>query len=312
MWRALRLTVVALVMMASGVAGQVTLSVSPSTVEDGVATDVTISLGDASGEGFSFGAVSLTLSGGDGLQLSGFEWLVAEFESDVWFLTTDLPTPEAVAFGGGVTVGADETLELARINVVASGLDGVDLVDMVIVSDASDLTPIMVQEGGLTILVTVSSGMDDGSDGVGSGGGDVGGGGTGDVGSVVDPVGPADDPASDGDGMDGGGGDESPGAGDGMDDSMGTGGDVTIDDMDLPTGGEDGGGVDGDGVGDGSGGVEDSGVDGDGGADNSGGDAGGEDPPSGGSMPLCGLGMMTGALFTLGGLSVMTAFRRRL
>ncbi len=297
--------------------GQVAVTYAPTTLEPGVATDVTVTLTDQSGDGLDITAVNVLITTDDMLSANSFRWLVDAFDDPIlWFASETLPRPQAAAFAAGVMVDVDGSLDLAIVSVTADADSaGASLTLGVfpqgsdaVITDTGNFFELEIASGRTVQLAVADQASDDGSTGGGGGGGPI------DDGSGASPGG--DDGMTGDDGM----ADDDPMSGDddtvGDPDSGGNGdaGDVVIDD------GNDGGAPGDDGSGGGGSGV----VDGDGGSGDNGngsdavGDAGGDDPIDGGadggisddgtpapSMPLCGMGMIVPMLFTLGFLCVM-------
>ena len=307
--------------VASVARGQVAISYSPTTLEPGVATELTMTLTDTSGDVGDFTAIILTFELSDGVTLSGFRWIPDEFaNTQLWSITVDIDGEDgasqqaaAVAFASGLDVDSGGSVDVAVLTVTAAANAAGTSQTITAVPDGSDATitdanvATLEVDSGATFTVTVNQ-ADDGD------GGSPGNGGGGTP--------PDTDP---GDSTDNGDGDtpdeDDPDAtnGDGNDENQTPGDDDTTDpDLDQDAGGPDAMPDDDVTVDDdpGAGSPEDDTDDGDGDTVATG-DADGsiDDEPADdattGTMPFCGPGMIGPGLFTFALLSVMKLHRRR-
>lgn len=296
--------------------GQVTITYAPTTIEAGTPTPVTISITDDSGAGLEISSVAFQFEQTAGLVLDGFAWLVSDFSnSDLWFASDTLPAPVATAFGAGVVVEPNGTLDLASVTVTATvdaGGTTETLTAFPSDSEAKLLDAMSIPLGiaaGRSVEFTVTAGAN-GNGGAGAGGGGTGGGGAG-----ADP------------GAGGTGTDPGTGGAPGTDPGAGGAGDVAPDntsggsqpgggmnggqDAGAPTDTGSGGAPGGGGADAGGGGSTAPGGANDQSGAGSGGANGSTETTPGGSTPLCAVGMIGPGLFTFCCLSFMKLRRRR-
>ncbi len=307
--------------MATTVMGQVSLSYSPTTIEAGVETEITVSVTNTSDTDFDLCGVFLNLFADDDLDVVSFRWLQPNFlDPLLWFVVEGVPRSQATPAVGSddtlaVPAGVPVPLGLVTVRAAASSAGSSLTLDFVPTTDRNGAMAdsviadcgffVLAIDSGRSVVLTVtgpSTGGDDGSGGGGSGGGGSGGGTGGGTGGGM----PGDDGMTGDDGMAGDGGTDLPGdgnMGDGTDMNMNGDDDgMTPDDGDgmRPTDGDDP-------VGDDGGGDNSNGDDGMMPDNGTGGDAMEPTMPAG----FCAPAMMMPTLFSLLSLSVMKRRRRR-
>jgi hypothetical protein len=313
---ALKLSNIAAILALCAVpaAAQVSATYAPTTLEPGVATVVTISLSDDDGIGLGIGGLFFEFVAPDGLTTSDFTWLNGLDSAD-YLSATELPngaqTALSAAPSSAVRIPATGSLDVATLVVTADQSAAGSTLSLLVFGQETTLVNVADEDfseldisSGRTVAFAVTG------DGTGDSGGGAPGGGGGSPG---------------GDGSTGGGSDGGDGTTDPGNDVVndpGNGGD-TGQPGDGGSGGTDGGTTQPPGDGSADGGSGGDGADGGGGGDTGGSDGQDGTQPPGDSgngdngsapttrAPMCGIGIITPALFTLAFLSGMKLQRRR-
>ena len=315
MRRSILLSIHTVAVLACCTSAQVAISYRPTTLQVGVATELTITLTDESGSGLGITTVAFLFQPPEGLTLDGFAW-AGQLAGAGWFSVDMLPGPQTSAFGAGVLIDPNESLDVAVVTVTASmSLAAVQNMELPVLPEGelaalitgSTLESLDITAGRNAVL-TVAGSVDDQID---DGGGDNQGGGGGDT-EPTDSDQGGTDADSDDDSDTGDDAGDGPMDGDGEGDTATEPGseDTAGDSPDDATG-------NGDGADDGGADIDGQTIDGqDHPADTSGGgdedtsnDDGNDTAP--GILSICGIGMIGPGLFTLAFLSVMKLHRRR-
>lgn len=112
---------------ASAGKADVMLHVSPTTIDIDVPTDLTISMTSNPGLSPILGSIGFDFNpaspGWGALNPSSFGWIPADMnDPNLWFVTSELPSPVAVAFSGGINIPDGVNVDLARLHVTPDTL----------------------------------------------------------------------------------------------------------------------------------------------------------------------------------------------